>query len=109
MKKKILKTTIAQLEKVLPGISSQIEVSDVATPFTTIRYTNNWKASLGFLPTIKITEDVVMNPQYTLPGLENFYMIGQWVKGTGTIMAAVSGKEVMQKICKADRRKFKKE
>jgi phytoene dehydrogenase-like protein len=99
--------TIAQLEKVLPGISSQIEVSDVATPYTTIRYTNNWKAAMGFMLTNKITKEVVMNPQYTLPGLENFYMSGQWVRGPSVIMAATSGKEVIQKICKADRRKFK--
>ncbi|MBN1798944.1 MAG: NAD(P)/FAD-dependent oxidoreductase [Spirochaetales bacterium] len=107
LKKDILETTIAQLEKTLPGISSQIEVSDVATPFTTIRYTNNWQAAFGFMLTKKIIENMVMKPQYTLPGLENFYMSGQWVRGPGVIMAAVSGKEVVQKICEADRRKFK--
>jgi len=107
LKKKILETTIYQLEKVLPGISSQIEASDVATPFTTIHYTNNWKAAFGFLLTKKISEEVVQNPQYTLPGLGDFYMTGQWVRGPSVIIAAVSGKEVIQKICKADRKRFK--
>jgi phytoene dehydrogenase-like protein len=106
-KKRILDTTIAQLDHVLPGIASQVEASDVATPFTTFRYTHTWKAALGFMMTKKLAGEMVMNPQYTLPGLDDFYMIGLWVKGFGVPMAAASGKEVIQKICQADGRKFK--
>ena len=108
-KKKILETTIAQLEQVLPGISSQIETSDVATPYTIIRYTNNWKAAPGFMMTNTLVTEMTMKPQYSLPGLDHFYMTGQWVKGFGTPMAATSGKEVIKKICRADGRKFKAE
>jgi phytoene dehydrogenase-like protein len=108
-KAKILDTTIAQLEQVLPGISSQIETSDVATPFTTIRYTSNWKAASGFMMTKTLAAEMVMNPQYTLPGLADFYMIGQWVKGLGTPMAAASGKEVIQQVCRADGVRFRAE
>jgi phytoene dehydrogenase-like protein len=106
-KKKILDTTIAQLEQVLPGISSQIQASDVSTPFTILRYTDNWKAAPGFMMTKTLAAEMVMNPQYTLPGLESFYMVGQWVKGFGTPLAAASGKEVIQKICRADGRRFR--
>ena len=105
-KQKILDTTIAQLEELLPGISSQVEISDVSTPFTILRYTNNWQAAAGFMMTKTLAAEMVFSPQYTLPGLDDFYMIGQWVKGFGTPMAAASGKEVIQKICKADGRKF---
>ena len=43
----------------------------------------------------------------TLPGLENFYMIGQWVEpGGGVPTAAMSGRNVMQIICKRDKRPF---
>ncbi len=108
-KKNTLDTTIAQLEQVLPGISSQIEASDVATPFTTFRYTENWKAALGFILTKTLAADMVMKPQYGLPGLEDFYMTGQWVKGFGVPTAALSGKEVIQRICKDDGRGFKAE
>ncbi|MBN2389525.1 MAG: NAD(P)/FAD-dependent oxidoreductase [Anaerolineae bacterium] len=104
-KRKILETTIAQLEQILPGISAQIEVSDVATPFTTLRYVHTWKASLGFMMTKEIGADMVMKPQYALPGLDNFYMTGLWVKGFGVPMAAVSGKDVVREICKADGKK----
>jgi phytoene dehydrogenase-like protein len=105
-KEKILDTTVAQLEQVLPGISSQIETNDVATPFTTVRYVNNWKAGLGFMMTKTLGGEMVMKPQYSLPGLDSFYMIGLWVKGFGVPLAAASGKEVIQKICSADGRKF---
>jgi len=108
-KKKILDTTITQLEQVLPGVSSQIETSDVATPFTTFRYTNNWKAALGFIMTKTLAAEMTMKPQYALPGLDDFYMIGQWVKGFGVPMAALSGKEVIQEICRADGKKFEAE
>lgn len=106
-KERILEITVAQLEQVLPDIASQIEASDVATPFTTLRYTNNWNAAQGFMLTKEIAAEMVMNPQYTLPGLERFYMIGQWVKGFGTPMAAASGREVVRKICRADGKRFK--
>ena len=43
----------------------------------------------------------------TLPGLDGFYMIGQWVEpGGGLPPAAQSGRNVTQIICKRDKRKF---
>ncbi|MFW9824099.1 MAG: phytoene desaturase family protein [Candidatus Thorarchaeota archaeon] len=99
-KEKVLKTTISQLERILPGISEQIETSDVATPITMVRYTNNWQGALSFMMTKDIAAEMFMKTQYTLPGLKNFYMIGQWVKGLGVPVAALSGKEVIQKISK---------
>jgi phytoene dehydrogenase-like protein len=106
-KTKILETTILQLEQVLTGISSQIETSDVATPFTTRRYVNNWNAGLGFMMTKSLAGEMVMTPQYALPELDRFYMIGLWVKGFGVPMAAASGKEVIQLICRTDGKRFK--
>ena len=43
----------------------------------------------------------------TLPGLANFYMVGQWVEpGGGLPPAAISGREVIQMICKRDGKPF---
>jgi phytoene dehydrogenase-like protein len=43
----------------------------------------------------------------TLPGLDNLYMVGQWTAPfTGTVIAALSGRQLIQIICKKDRRKF---
>jgi phytoene dehydrogenase-like protein len=43
----------------------------------------------------------------TLPGLKNSYMAGQWVEpGGGVPTAAMSGRNVIQILCKRDRRRF---
>ena len=43
-----------------------------------------------------------------LPGLKNFYMIGQWVEsGGGLPPALMSGRGVAQIICKRDHKRFK--
>jgi phytoene dehydrogenase-like protein len=43
----------------------------------------------------------------TLPGLENFYMAGQWVEpGGGVPTAAMSARNVLQMICKRDGKPF---
>jgi phytoene dehydrogenase-like protein len=43
----------------------------------------------------------------TLPGLKDFYMAGQWVEpGGGVPTAAMSGRNVIQILCKRDRKSF---
>jgi phytoene dehydrogenase-like protein len=43
----------------------------------------------------------------TLPGLERFYMAGQWVEaGGGVPISAQSGRNVAQIICKRDGKRF---
>jgi phytoene dehydrogenase-like protein len=43
----------------------------------------------------------------TLPGLENFYMAGQWVEpGGGTLPALYSGGNVVQLLCHRDGKPF---
>jgi phytoene dehydrogenase-like protein len=96
------------LEKRFPGICSQIEVSDVATPLTFERFTGNWKGSFeGWLITPE-NAGVVMKPmEQTINGLTNFYMCGQWVEpGGGLPTALLSAKRLMKKICREDKRKF---
>ena len=69
--------------------------------------TRRWQAALGFMMTKSNAATMYARPEYSLPGLDNFYMIGQWVKGLGVPTAAVTGKEVIQRICRADGEKFK--
>ena len=78
---------------------------DVATPITWERYTGNWRASFeGWLTT---TKTFGMRMGKTLPGLKNFYMAGQWVEpGGGVPSAAISGRNVIQIICKQDKKPF---
>jgi len=108
-KKDIAIKVIEQLEKRFPGIGRQVEVVDVATPMTFERYTGNWQGSMeGWLPT---TKNMSMGPgrgmDKTLPGLDGFYMVGQWVEpGGGLPPAATSGRGVISAICKRDGKTF---
>jgi phytoene dehydrogenase-like protein len=48
-----------------------------------------------------------MHMDKILPGLDGFYMVGQWVEpGGGLPPAVMSGRNVTQIICKRDKRKF---
>jgi phytoene dehydrogenase-like protein len=87
------------LEKRYPGISANIEVCDVATPVTDVKYTGVWKGSYeGFMPSSK---NLMNNLSPVLPGLKKFYMAGQWLfPGGGLPPAGQSGKWAVQYICK---------
>jgi phytoene dehydrogenase-like protein len=104
-KEKIADSVISLLDERFPGLAAQVEMRDVATPMTWERYTGNWRGSFeGWLITTK-TFGMRMNK--TLPGLENFYMAGQWVEpGGGLPTAAWSGRNVIQMICKKDKKPF---
>jgi phytoene dehydrogenase-like protein len=99
---------IEQLERLMPVISGQIEVVDVATPVTVERYTGNWKGSrMGWLITTDTIYSMAKGMDKTLPGLKDFYMCGQWVEpGGGLPTAAGSGRGVIRMLCKKDRKEF---
>jgi phytoene dehydrogenase-like protein len=108
-KDEIASTVIDLLDQRFPGISSQVEMIDVATPMTFERYTGNWKGSFeGWLITPE-NSNVVMKPMsQTLPGLGNFYMCGQWVEpGGGLPTGVMSGRRLVKSLCKEDRKKFR--
>lgn len=105
-KERVSNVVIYLLEQYVGNIKSHIEVVDVATPATFHRYTNNWKGSIQgweWLPSL-IPETI----KKELPGLRNFYMIGQWVApGGGVPSALLTARDVTQIICKRDHKKFK--
>ena len=104
-KERIVKTLAGFLEGLYPGVASQIEMWDVATPLTFEHFTGNWRASpLGWDCT---TKTFFSRMRKTLPGLRNFFMAGQWVEpGGGIPMVAVSGRNVIQILCRRDRKAF---
>jgi phytoene dehydrogenase-like protein len=108
-KKEIATKVVNQLERWLPGISTEIEVLDVATPMTVERYTGNWQGSrMGWLITTDTINTLAKGMDKTLPGLKNFYMCGQWVEpGGGLPTAAGSGRRIVRMLCKKDRKKFR--
>jgi phytoene dehydrogenase-like protein len=104
-KQQVALTLIDQLDRRFPGLSGQVEMVDVATPVTFERYTGNWQGSFeGWMPTVELG----LKPlEKTLPGLTNFYMVGQWVQtGGGIPSGPMTAKEVLGLMCKQDQRKF---
>jgi len=105
-KKRIADFTIAELNKRWPGFASQIEVVDVPTPATYIRYTGNWQGSpCGWYMT---TENMMkQTPLRSLPGLSGFHMVGQWTRPyAGVPNSALSGRQLIQLLCKRSGRPF---
>jgi len=104
-KEKIGQDAKAILEKHYPGISECIEITDVATPVTDVKYTGVWKGSYeGFLPSSK---NLMANIDPKIPGLGKFYMAGQWLfPGGGLPPAGQSGKWAIQYICKEEKKRF---
>lgn len=106
-KEKIADTLVSLLDKRFPGLASQVEMRDVATPMTFERYTGNWKGSFEGWQVTPDTWSFGKLMKKTLPGLSNFYMAGHWVEpGGGIPPAAMSGRNIIQIICKKEKRKF---
>jgi len=77
----------------------------VPTPMTYVRYTGNWQASPdGWYIT---PENMRTNPLRALPGLDGLHLAGQWTAPfTGTVIAAVSGRQIIELLCRQDHRRF---
>jgi phytoene dehydrogenase-like protein len=105
-KERIADFTIAELDVRWPGFASQIEVVDVPTPATYLRYTGNWRGSPeGWCVTPE--NMMVQTMLRSLPGLSGFHMVGQWtVRYSGAPMAALSGRQLIQLLCKQSGRPF---
>jgi len=104
-KRRIADETIAALDRRWPGLAADVEVVDVPTPATYHRYTGNWQGSVdGWYITPKnMSAPAIL----TLPGLQNLYMAGQWTAPfTGTVIAALTGRQAVQLLCKADGKRF---
>ena len=82
-----------------------IEVIDVPTPATVVRYTGNWKGSMeGWLLT-PATGFKSLPP--TLPGLKRFLMAGQWVMpGGGLPTGLMTARAAICAVCRHDKVPF---
>ncbi len=96
---------IDALDQRLSGIRTKVEMRDVATPTTWERYTGNWRGSYeGWLPNAR---SLGAGLPKTLPGLSNFYMVGQWIAPGGGLPPAVStGRHAVQLMCREDKKPF---
>lgn len=104
-KQSLADAAINRLEKRFPTIKDQIELIDVATPLTYERYTGNWQGS--YMGWKADATDMSKLMKRSLPGLQHFYMAGQWVfQGGGVPGSIASGRHTIQDICKKDKKRF---
>jgi len=97
-KQRLAVDVVEVLDARFPGLKQQVEVLDVATPMTTERYTGiatTFKMGGGLLLRSQVTSNGV---SMTLPGLEDFYMVGQWGGLPGIGIVAGMGRQVIEKV-----------
>ena len=100
-KNRVAADCLERLEKHLPGLAGDVKLVDVATPYTTWRYTLNRKGAWGgWLMSKELFKETIKR---TLPGLSNFYLAGQWAMSGGVAPSLYSGRHSVQLICKDDR------
>ncbi|MCX6281265.1 MAG: NAD(P)/FAD-dependent oxidoreductase [Bacteroidetes bacterium] len=106
VKNEFAQKIIELLEKKYGRIRDFVEETDVATPATFFRYTNNWKGSVqGWLPGKNL---IAQSPvEFTLPGLKKFYYAAHWsIPGGGLPVAIKSARDAVQIICHDTKQKF---
>jgi len=99
-KEQLVEALLTALEPRFPGLRAQVEVSDVATPLTTERFTGN---GLGYTSESGQPEMAAMmfSAPKRLPGLDNFFYVGQSAGGGGIPGCASMGRRAVRKLAKA--------
>jgi phytoene dehydrogenase-like protein len=100
-KHRVAEAVIGILERRTPGITADIEVTDISTPASVIRFTGNWKGSMeGWLMT---PDTGFKSLPLTLPGLHQFLRAGQWVQpGGGLPTGLMTVRSAIQAMCQQD-------
>lgn len=95
---------IQRIERILPGLSSAIELQYVATPLTHKRYLRRHLGSYG--PLLKKGQIVLQRPQNSTP-IKHLYAVGDsCFPGQGVIAVTYSGVACAHLICKKFGKKF---
>ncbi len=107
-KEKAAKAVLDALENRFAGIRKKSEVIDVSTPVSIARYTGNWHGLQAWTPSKKPVRAMRRGISRTLPGLDRFYMAGQWADAlVGLSTAAISGRKVIKRLCRQENIKFR--
>lgn len=98
-KQQLADKVVSYLEQRIPGFKDAVEVTDVATPATYVRYANLYKGSWeGFAPTPELLK---INISKKIKSVKGLYLSGQWTTVGGGICSAVaSGKSAAKSVLK---------
>ena len=107
-KDRIAEAVVQVLDRRFPGLARDVEALDVATPMTWERITGNWRGAYeAWMPTrANLMATLRSGIRTTVPGLDGFYMTGQWVSGGGLPAVAPAARGLVKSLCKRDRRPF---
>jgi phytoene dehydrogenase-like protein len=110
-KKQIADAIVQKLEKRFPGFKQKVEAFDVVTPVSVEHWTGGYRGfAQPWPPPPELFKEINKNGgvSKTLPGLSNFYMVGQWAGGSlGISTVCMMGKNLVREICKYDGKQFK--
>ncbi len=105
-KEQLAERVIKAAEKRFPAIKGRLEMTDVATPVTYSRYTGVYKGA--YMAWIVPPEAGRFRIPKELPGLDDFFQIGQWVEPpAGLPGSMLTGRHVVQILCSRDRKPFR--
>jgi phytoene dehydrogenase-like protein len=99
-----------KLEKRFPGFNKQVEAVDVVTPVSVEHWTGGYHGfAQPWSPPKELAQKISKNGvSKTLPGLQNFYMVGQWAGGTfGISTVCLMGRNLVHELCKKDHKAFR--
>lgn len=104
-KDRVAAQALGLLEPHFPGLSAAVRMTDIATPITFWNTARSWRGAYeGWFP---MDASILAHVHKTLPGLDGFYMAGQWVEpGGGIPTVVVSGRQVVQLLCADEGRPF---
>jgi len=108
-KKRIAGILADRLDKRFPGFKGQIEVVDVATPVSVEHWLAAYRGYCVPYPAPKeFANEVSKNGvSKTLPGLQGFYMVGQWAGALySTNQVSLMGRELVRQLYNKDNKKF---
>lgn len=102
-KQRIAQDVMARLEKHYPALAGKLSVVETVTPKSFNRFTGAYKGSyMGFVQTPYVKKEVHSG---VLPGLDNFYLAGQWLQTPGGLPnALVTGRFAVQRLLKRENR-----
>jgi phytoene dehydrogenase-like protein len=106
-KERMAQLIIDKITPRFPILQDKIEVMDISTPPTAERFTGNrfgWQAGPPKEDAATIMRKGLSK---TLPGLDNFHMVGQWASASlGVSNVAIMGRNFVKDLCKEDGKRF---
>jgi phytoene dehydrogenase-like protein len=96
-KERMANVLLARAEKLLPGLSKAIQVKDIGTPLTNLRYTSNYRGAIyGWDQTVNNSGNSRIGHRTPI---QNLYLAGAWSRpGHGYPAVIGSGLECFREI-----------